>query len=117
MDIFNILVPALAILLITGIALGSYLTFGGILMVVVGIGAQFVGFWVLLFAQKSVRVKWKELEKLLEYPKEFQDQPYLQTGHNQWRLFWGWFVVSIGLITQMVGLFLPETGLFFQNSS
>ena len=110
----NIVIPGFIIFIITMIALGFYLTVGGVYLIVFGISAQFIGFFVLLFAQRTVRVKREEFDKLLD--EKFNGMPYLQVGHNQWRFFWGWIIVSIGLISQMIGLFLPETGLMFQKS-
>jgi len=112
----NILVPAFIIMMIFLIAGMFYLTVGGVYLIVFGISSQFIGFFVLIFSQRSVRVKREEFKKLLDYDEKFNDIPYLQVGHNQWRFFCGWVIVSIGLITQMIGLFLPETGLVFQNS-
>ena len=112
----NIIIPAMIIMMIALIAGGFYLTVGGVYLIVFGVSSQFIGFFVLLFSQRSVRVKREEFEKLLDHHEKFNDVPYLQVGHNQWRFFWGWIIVSIGLITQMIGLFLPESGLIFQNS-
>jgi len=113
----NIIIPAFIIFLITMIALLFYLAVGGGYLIVFGASAQFIGFWVSMFSQRSVRIKREEFEKLLESHEKFNDIPYLQVGHNQWRFFMGWMIVSIGFFLQMIGLFLPETGVMFQNFS
>ena len=110
----NILIPTFIIVFIAVVAGLFYLTIGGVYLILFGISAQFIGFFVMLFSQKAVSVKREEFEKLLVHPEKFNDIPYLQVGHNQWRFLWGWMIVSIGFITQMIGLFMPETGLLVQ---
>ena len=110
----NIIIPAFIISLIVLIAFVAYLTVGGVYLIIFGIGAQFIGFFVLLFSQRTISVKRKEFDKLVD--EDYHYVPYLQTGHDQWRFLWGWIIVSIGLIIQMIGLFMPETGLMFQNA-
>ena len=114
MYLLNIIIPVWIILVVGLIAGFFYLFVGGEILIVFGASTQFIGFWVSMFSQRTVRVKREEFEKLLEPHEKFNDIPYIQVGYHQWRFFMGWVIVSIGFFLQMIGLFLPEIGLIFQ---
>ena len=111
----NIFLIVWIILMIIGGVHFSYNIAGGIPLVLFGMACQFVGFFVLLFSQRFVQVKRDEFNKLID--EKYDDIPHIQMSPKQGRYLMGWILVAMGLIWQMVGLFLPENGVMFMQTS
>lgn len=104
----NTLVIIFIVLLISLGAFSFYFILGGIFLIAFGIGAQIFGFMVLLFSQTAVAIKYDEWEKIVSKPQK--GPPYLTGVPHPFLWFIGWVTVVVGLIWQMIGLFIPETG-------